>query len=221
MIAPYQNLVESDEVWCVNAAFRHQPKVSRVYAMDHLKYFPEGWSDEVNLLPESVRYITIKHFDEIPRSEPYPIHDILTYFNGHRFFSCTMAYMMAQAIREKVKKVTIAGAYWKEDSEEYFAHLPSMNFWIGVAMGSGMEVSLSGPCSLVKPYVWEPPLYGYMTNHNRQVVHSAIAAAYRFACDFPFKPEVHVDVDAKPTPKTRKRRTKKKKTALRLVENAA
>jgi hypothetical protein len=196
MIAPYDGAIEPvDEVWCVNGAFRHQKGVTRIYAMDDLSYLPTGWADEVNLVKPSVRYITTRHFDEIPRSEAYPIVETIRYFNGIRFFVCTMAYAFAAAIREGFKTIVLSGGYWAHDSEEYVQHLACMDFWAGMAIGSGVKLEIHGPCMLCKPYQWEPSLYGYETNTTRHIIHAAMAAAYKFAAAFPYQPQVHVDVD--------------------------
>jgi hypothetical protein len=197
MITPYDGPIgRDDEVWVVNGAFRHSRRnVTRIYAMDDLQYLPRGWSDEINLLPKHIRYISPRQFDEIPRSEAYPIVEIIRYFNGIRFFTSTFAYIMAAAIHEKVDCLVLSGAHWPHDSEEYMSHLPSIDFWAGMAMGSGMKIEVHGPCCIARPYAWESGLYGYETNANREVVHVALAAAYKFASTFPYESIVHVDVD--------------------------
>lgn len=194
MIAPGPDEPGLEE-WAVNGAFRHSKRVTRVYAMDDLSYFPTGWADEINLLPERVRYIAPQHFAEIPRSEQYPIVQIIKHFNGIRFWTSTLAYMLSAAIYEGYGRIVLSGAHWPHDSEEYMSHLPAMNFWTGVAMGKGIKVEIHGPCCIAKPYVWEPECYGFETNGTREVIHVALAAAYKFAAKFPYQPKVHVDVE--------------------------
>ena len=199
MIAPYDGPhVEGTEYWCVNGAFRHQKHVDRVYAMDDLVQLPTGWADEINLLPDRIRYITIRKFDEIPRSEPYPIRSVLRYFHNNRFFACTMAYMLAHAIYEKFDHIVISGAYWTHDSEEYASHVSCCNFWAGMAIGHGVNLETYGPCMLCRPHAWEPALYGYETNGTRHVIHAGLAAAHKWASLFPYQPQKNVDVDVLP-----------------------
>lgn len=192
---PEHLLRPGDEVWCCNAAFRHQKGVTRVYTMDDLKYFPSGYADELALLPEHVRVFGTRHWPEIPRSEPYPIHEVLERFHGHRYFVCTMAYMVAHAIYERFDEIVLAGCYWAADSAEYMQHKPCMDFWLGFAAGQGVNIDVWGPCSLCRPYIWEPPLYGYQTNRSREYIHRGLAAGFVFASNVPCQPQVHVNVD--------------------------
>lgn len=187
-----------DEVWCVNGAFRHQKKLTRVYFFDELKYFPEGFADELNLLPSGVRVISTKSHPEIMRSEPYPILEMIRYFNGIRNWVCTASYMVTQAIYERFDTIVLSGMYSERDSLEYLLHARCMDFWLGVAMGNGMKIDVHGGTSLCKPFSWEPPLYGYQTNGTREPIHHAMSAAYLFAATFPCNPITHVDVDALP-----------------------
>jgi len=197
MIEPYpENLIKpGDEVWCCNAAFRHQKGVTRVYTMDDLQYFPDGYAEEIALLPSHVKVYSTRHWPEIPRSEPYPIHEVLARFNGHRYFVCTMAYMLAHAIFERFDEIVLSGCYWAADSAEYMMHKSCMDFWAGWAGGSGVNIDIYGPCSLCRPFVWEPPLYGYQTNRSREVIQRGLAAGYIFASNIPCQPVVHVNVD--------------------------
>ena len=195
MIAPGPDEPGLDE-WAVNGAFRHSKRVSRIYAMDHISYFPAGWADEINMLPKHIRYISPQRFDVIPRSEPYPIHEVIKHFNVTvPFWTSTFAYIMTAAIYEGYERIVLSGAHWNHDSEEYLSHLPCVNFWTGVAMGRGIKVEVHGPCCIARPYVWEPGLYGYETNGTREIIHVALAAAYNFAAKFPFQLITHLDID--------------------------
>lgn len=198
MIEPLQPdlLREGDEVWTVSGAFRHQHGVTRVFVPDELSYFPEGFADELNLLPHDVRVLMTRHREEVPRSEPYPIHEVIDYFHGLRFFTSTASLMLALAIYEGFDEVIISGMYWRVDSEEYMEALGCMNFWLGVAMGKGIKVGIHGPCSLVRPHPWQPDLYGYVTNETRETVTAGMKATYIWASMFPYKFIKHVDIDS-------------------------
>lgn len=198
MIARYDgefNPEAGDEIWSVNGSFRHDPRISRIYAMDDLVHLGPSWSDEINMLPDRIRYIGPRHYDEIPRSEAYPIHDVLDYFKSPPFFVCTFAYIIAAAIYEGATDIVLSGAYWPHDSEEYVSHISCVNWWVGRASGSGINIEIHGPTQIGKPHPWEPALYGFETNETRHVIHAAIAAAYRFASTFPCKFVTHVDID--------------------------
>lgn len=198
MIDPYPAhlMREGDECWAVSGAFRHQLGVTRVFVMDDLDYFPDGFADELNLLPKNIRVVMTKHDERVMRSEAYPIHDVLRYFHDVRYFNSTLAYMIALAVYEGFDEIVVCGAHWPEDSEEYMSALNCLNFWLGVAMGKGCKIGIHGPCVLAKSHPWEPDLYGYVTNETRHVIVAAMAATYRWAASFPLKFITHVDIDA-------------------------
>jgi len=199
MITPYQKdmLRPGDQVWACNGAFRDQYALTRVYSMDDPTYFPVGYVEELSLLPKHVRVICTEKHDCIPNSEAYPIHEILDYFHNHRFFNSTFAYMLAAAIYEGFDEIVMNGCYWKHDSWEYMSAMWSMNFWCGVAVGKGIKLGIHGPCMLCQSPPWEPDLYGYVTNEHRHVLQHAMAVTFRWAGDFPAKPVIHHDIDAK------------------------
>jgi hypothetical protein len=186
MIEPYKEPIAPDtEVWGINGAFRGQAGLTRVYMFDHIDHFPEGFADELNLLPDKARVICSQHWDQIPRSEPFPIQEIIRYFNGMRYWVCTAAYMVAHAIYEGAEKITLHGMYHPSDSSEYMAHKGCVEAWLGMAMGAGIQVECNDNTSLFKAYPWESPLYGYETNECRRVPLATLSASYKFAYEFP------------------------------------
>ena len=194
MIQDYDGPRDADtEIWGVNGHFRHQKGLTRIYAMDDISHFPPEWADEINLLPKRIRYIGPRHFPAIPRSEAFPLHEVTDKFNGIQFYTSTFAYILAAAIHEGFEKIVLAGAYWPHDSEEYIVQIYCVNFWLGIALGKGIKVEVWGPCCLGKPYPWEPNLYGYVTNRNREPIIQAMAASVKYALKFPFEPVVHTD----------------------------
>lgn len=193
---PVEDLTAADEVWCVSGAFRHQQGLRRVFVMDELMYYPAAFADELNLLPADVAITTTRPVPELPRSRPYPLTEVLAGFGGLRYFTCTVAYMIALAIHERFDQIVLAGMYHQADSEEYLIAKSCVEFWMGIAIGRGIHVGLHGNTALCRPLPWEPPLYGYCTNESREVIHAAMAAAYRFAVQFPSKHIVHTPVEA-------------------------
>lgn len=199
MIRPY--LGNDADVWCINWSWQRQMHrarrtVDRIYFFDHLGTFEKtfvddngmkayGFADQVNALGPETKIIASQAYPEIPRCEPYPYDEITSHFSGIHYFSCTAAYMVAQAIYEQYTHITLCGCYWTHDSAEYMLHKPCMEFWLGMAVGSGRVVELLGSdnqqTQLLRPWPWDTARYGYVVQRNLANQTGIMAAAYR-AC---------------------------------------
>lgn len=199
MCSPYNKpLPKGAEVFGCNGAFRHQHNLTRLYFLDSVNLFPEGFADEINSLPDWVRVIGRRAWPEIPRCEAFPKDDLIRYFNGMTYYTSTCAWMLAQAIREGFEKIILSGLYHQLDSAEYMTAKPCMDFWCGVAMGKGVEVVVEPDCALMRPWRWESPLYGYERNINATVNQSMFSAVYKACIEMP-RCIVNADeYDAKP-----------------------
>lgn len=84
---------------------------------------------------------------EIPNSVGFPIHEISedvfpNFRRGEKkvkYFTSTFAYMMGIAVLEKFERIEIYGFEFS-DEIEYVKQKACAEFWIGVAMGRGIEV---------------------------------------------------------------------------------
>jgi hypothetical protein len=102
-------------------------------------------------------------YPEIPNSVEYPIHDMTQRFFGkllgderkRKYFTSTMAYMMPIAIAEGFQRIELYGFEMAAD-DEFVSQRPSAEFWIGQALGAGIEVYEPKECNLT-----DGPLYGY------------------------------------------------------------
>jgi len=65
-----------------------------------------------------------------------------------RYFTSSIAFMIAYAIYEKVDSIDIYGIPLFYE-EEYTEQRPCMEFWIGYAMGQGIEVKVHKPSYLL------------------------------------------------------------------------
>lgn len=163
--APYPGPKEPGmEIWCINRSFLNQDGCDRVYMMDNLEAFwptairKEHFLEAVN--KASWRIILREPHAEIPRSERFPIEDLLTRL-PYPFFTCTLAYMVAQAIKERFDRIVMHRIYVMPQSTEYFEQLPCLDFWLGFAAGQGIKVDVSQDSDLLRPFPWQPRLYGY------------------------------------------------------------
>jgi hypothetical protein len=187
-ICPYpQEIPDGTEVWCINAAFMKQEKVTRVYFMDDPVHFGKDVLENFNQLPEDVRIIARKNWPEVPRSEPYPINHIVERFGGITYFQCTAAYMMAHAIDEGFEQIELAGMYFIHDSMEYFHHKACMEWWLGMAAGMQIQVKIYGNTALCKSFPWASDMYGYKIQMNECLANQTLACAYRSVLAYPIR----------------------------------
>ena len=77
----------------------------------------------------------------------YPINEILARFGN--YFTNTISYMIVFAIAEGFKEIQIMGVDMAVDSE-YRWQRPSCEYFIGLARGMGITVSLPDSCDLLK-----------------------------------------------------------------------
>lgn len=88
--------------------------------------------------------------DEWPEAQLYPIHQIMAKYGD--YFTCTFAYMMAMAIHLHEEALLDDGlgigeiGLWGVDmavGEEYSHQKPCAEYWIGLARGKGIKVTIA------------------------------------------------------------------------------
>ena len=100
---------------------------------------------------------------------PYPIEKIKRQFYIGKdcvdYFIGGVSYAIALAIYQGFKEIHIWGV-WMEDGEEHQTQKPSIEFWIGVALGRNIKVHIHGKTRLL---VAAPNglMYGYNSKQER------------------------------------------------------
>ena len=189
MYAPFEADPGGAEIWACNAAFGRQSNATRIYHLDPL-YPGRGkeFVDAVNAL--GVPFVCQRYEPDIPKSEPYPLLDVLRFFYGEgtreallrrAYFTSTIAYMLADAIRQGFDRIVLHRLLVAIGSDEYMLQKPCLDFWCGQAMGRGIQLSISDDSSLCKPFPWESGLYGFEENPNFAMVNNTITSAFRVA----------------------------------------
>jgi hypothetical protein len=92
-----------------------------------------------------------RHFDEIPKSEPYPLREVSEGY--HKNFTNTIAMMIAYAVYEQklyndIGLMGVWGVNMGAD-EEYSFQRPSCEYWLGIAEANGIKVEIHGDNSAV------------------------------------------------------------------------
>ena len=92
----------------------------------------------------------------------YPLEEIVKRFKSD-YFSCSVAYAIAFALFKDYKKINLYGIALGIGTE-YSFQKPSVEFWIGVAKGMGVEVNMFGNTEVLA--IPSRHLYGYNTKQG-------------------------------------------------------
>ena len=101
-------------------------------------------------------------YAEIPLSEAFPLEECVKEF-GIPYFNNTISYMIAYALLKGAKEIDTYGVN-QASSSEYFYEKASVEYWLGVASGRGVKVTINGPKSELlsnKSRLGGNILYGY------------------------------------------------------------
>jgi hypothetical protein len=132
----------------------------------------ELWSDPVKKhwdpqylfwLKQSATPIYMQQrYAEAPGSIEYPFQRVMAEWGAHPYFGNQVAWMIALALMEGVTHIGVYGCEYAHETE-YGPQRGSAEFWLGVAIGRGVQVCFPPKCSLLK----EPALlYGYESHPN-------------------------------------------------------
>lgn len=96
-----------------------------------------------------------KHWDIVPKSVVYPLQEILTMFPS-RYFTNTISYELALAVAMGYKEISIYGVDMAVGGEYHYQR-PSVEYFIGIAEGRGIPVTIPAQADLLKTLF----LYGF------------------------------------------------------------
>ena len=81
-------------------------------------------------------------YEQIPLSERFPIEECVKEF-GRPYFSDTIGYMVAYAMLKGAKEIDTYGVN-QASSAEYFYEKAGVEYWLGIAVGRGIKVTVHG-----------------------------------------------------------------------------
>ena len=169
--APYTD--QSWEVWGMNQLYRFIPRATRWWEL-HPHTGPTSYlSDQVPgtdymawLKACPVPLYMVSQHSGIPNSVEYPLQRMMDEFGlegirpdmkGKGYFHSSVDYMIALAISEGFEEIGIWGVDMTHDTEWGYQK-PSGSFWIGVATGRGIKVTVPVESALLNN---EGYRYGY------------------------------------------------------------
>ena len=165
-------------IYCLNDFIRFEKygvKMDKLFIMDVLDEKPQVVSGQDDLgwvikrindlhIPLISPYI----YKEIPLSEEFPLEECKKKF-GEPYFSNTIGYMIAYALLKNVEEIDIFGVN-QASSGEYTMEKAGVEYWLGIAVGRGVKVTVHGDKSelLTNKNRWgQGLLYGYNLNYNQ------------------------------------------------------
>lgn len=142
------------EPWCGRADYVLQMHIPTIWRNPKNRNDPHHYEW---LQREDIPLIIMQdEYPDVPRSVKYPMDEICDGLLGKfnfRYFTSSVAYALAWAIWKGYRKIELYGVEM-ETTTEYAAQRPGVAFWVGYALGYGIEFE-----SHVK--MFDEPLYGY------------------------------------------------------------
>jgi len=162
-LAPYD-----DPDWIIiglNQLYRIIPRADAWFDIhwnaDHPDAIVEGTDYTGWLRASPIPVYMINHREDIPNSVPYPVEDIIKKPWGVDYFTSTISYGIALAIREGFTTIGL----WGIDlivGTEYDYQKSCAEFWLGTANGLGIDIVLPVQSALLK----QSHRYGYEKEPN-------------------------------------------------------
>lgn len=167
-LAPFNDPTWS--IWGLNQLYRHIPRADRWFEIhaNWNEHVVEGTDHQKWLAEAPIPIYMVDRIPGIPNSVRFPIERAM---QGHLdYFTSTVAFMIALAIQEGFKEIGL----WGIDlivGDEYFYQKPCAEFWIGVAHGKNITVTLPHTTALCK----QSHRYGYEKEPQSLITLSELA----------------------------------------------
>lgn len=167
------NCPDNIEVWAVSCP-RNWKIVDRLFVMDDIRTLNGLTHDNCyQIIPkinENKMPVYLQKVDSgIPTSIKYPIHQVVEFFRRENIFFCnSISYVLALAIMEGYEKIYFHGVD-QNTLQEYMAEKGGVEFWVGMAMGMGIEVVIPEGSAVCKN-AGRPLFYGYCVDSIDQIV---------------------------------------------------
>lgn len=156
------------ETWVVGKMIMLGKPIGRIdmlFSMDDFDHWLSirrgGFTKEqyvARVVETNVPYYSSVRNDNIPTSREYPMKDVLAKLKVP-YFSNTVCYMLAYAIFQRVQSISLYGI-GQMGTHEYVAERAGVEFWLGMAMGMGIEVNIMTTSLLLQNNSGYP--YGYV-----------------------------------------------------------
>jgi hypothetical protein len=160
------NQVEEDgspswEIWTLGTCNKTLLRQDRHFQLHDLEEGAKRWSDDykrwLSTAPVPV-YVQRVH-EWIPSGVAYPLAGICKRFEAGNYLTSQIAMMIALAVYEGADEIGIWGCDLAHDAEYYYQR-PCVEYWIGIARGMGITVTVPKQSDLLKSAF----IYAYQTH---------------------------------------------------------
>ena len=137
----------NDDTWEKWGLGRHHVErpVQRLFEM-HVPEHP-AFPGVEQLNKATVHIYMQERYQDVSWSIRYPIESVIEE-TGYDYFSCTVAYIIAFAILSHIDTIGIWGIEGLE--REYAKQRENIHFWLGMAIGKGVDIVIPEGCSLLR-----------------------------------------------------------------------
>lgn len=158
--APFDD--PSFEIWGCNSLWPHCKdsqglfRADRWFEMHPMSVQTPAEMDAIRQCPIPI-YTLTDESDWCVNSAQYPLEAVFKAFPYH-FFTCTFAYQIALALHEGFTSIHLYGVDFSNGSaREQLVEQACVSFWIGIAIGRGVDVHVEDEGQIVD----QTHLYGY------------------------------------------------------------
>lgn len=160
--APFAD--ESWEIWTCGGNYASAPRITRHFEIHKLTDTCKGWgvpeqeaaarNAYVEWMRSQGSLVWMNPSPDLPDATPYPLDMVLERFPDG-YFTNSISYMIALALVEGCTELGIWGVDMALSSgvrerDEYGNQRPSCEFYLGVAVGMGVRVTLPPQTTLLK-----------------------------------------------------------------------
>jgi len=134
--------------WTAEQLYRHQfasrgSFASRESLWGRVAQKLSYWKQIVNALNKTnTPFLSVKEYEQIPSSIKFPFEWAKSEFPTD-FYTCGICYMVAYAIYKGASEIHVYGCRMEIQSEYKFPR-GGVQFWLGVAVGRGIHVTVYG-----------------------------------------------------------------------------
>jgi hypothetical protein len=151
------------EIWCINALYKFKDitRVTRWFDLhDREKIDPHRLAQYAKFAESNVPVYLQQEWPDIPTSVEFPADELRLRF-GRRYFTNTISWLIAYAIHLGMEEIGIWGVDMSQDTE-YRHQRPNVEYFIGVAEGLGIKVTVPESSDLMMA----THEYGYGTDQG-------------------------------------------------------
>lgn len=156
-LTPYGD--DSFEIWGLNELYTYMPRWNRWFEVHDRKLFYECFSPDNPRTAGHLDWLKkqdgtkpiymVEKYDDIPASVAYPYDDMMVRYGNIKYYTSSIAYMLALAIAEGYAEIHVYGVDMMMD-DEYAFQRSCCDFFLGVALGMGRRIFVPWQSALLK-----------------------------------------------------------------------